>query len=94
MEALAAAIGDPPELMVSDVAMPGLSGIDLAIKFKDVCPDCVVILFSGQARTQQMLEVARAGGYEFEVLAKPVHPRELLGRIKSRLRLREQGTRS
>jgi DNA-binding response OmpR family regulator len=47
----------------------------------------VVILFSGQARTEQMLDEARAGGHNFEVLPKPVHPRELLSRIKSGLRL-------
>ena len=40
-------------------------------------------LFSGQAATADLLEKARALGHEFEILAKPVHPTDLLAKLRS-----------
>lgn len=83
LEALTAARELMPDLLISDVVMPLLSGIDLAIQIREHCPDCKVLLFSGQAATAGMLESARASGHDFEVLAKPVHPTDLLKRIRT-----------
>jgi DNA-binding response OmpR family regulator len=87
LEALTAARLDVPDLLISDVAMPGLSGVDLAIQMRAQCPECKILLFSGQAATFDMLEDARKQGYDFDLLAKPVHPTELLfqiGRLANR----------
>jgi FixJ family two-component response regulator len=81
-EALQAALDKSPDLLISDVVMPGLSGIELAIKMQQLCPGCKVLLFSGQAATADMLETARAGGHDFELLSKPIHPTELLESIR------------
>ena len=83
LKALKAAHAEVPDLLITDVAMPQISGIDLAIQLRDVCPDCKVLLFSGQASTADLLEGARATGYTFELLLKPVHPAELLVRIQT-----------
>jgi FixJ family two-component response regulator len=83
LEALAAAELDAPDLLISDVVMPELSGIDLAIQMQNLCPGCNVLLFSGQAATASMLETARANGHDFKLLLKPVHPTDLLREIKS-----------
>jgi DNA-binding NtrC family response regulator len=83
LEALSAAREMAPDLLISDVVMPLLSGIELAIQLREVCPDCKVLLFSGQAATVSMLEAARASGHDFEVLSKPVHPADLLKKIRS-----------
>jgi len=72
-----------PDLLITDVVMPEMSGIELAIKIKALCAGCKVLLFSGQAATTDLLLAAKAEGYEFEVLAKPVHPKDLLNRLKS-----------
>jgi CheY-like chemotaxis protein len=40
------------------------------------------LLFSGQAATADLLEKARADGHEFEILAKPVHPQDLLNKLR------------
>jgi CheY-like chemotaxis protein len=72
-----------PDLVITDVVMPEMSGIELAIKIKASCADCKVLLFSGQAATTDLPFAAKAEGYEFEVLAKPVHPKDLLNRLKS-----------
>jgi DNA-binding response OmpR family regulator len=71
-----------PDVLLTDVVMPNLSGIDLAIKIKEKWPDCKILLFSGQAETLDLLGAARERGHDFSLLAKPVHPLELLRRIK------------
>jgi DNA-binding NtrC family response regulator len=81
-EALHAACSHPPDLLISDVVMAELSGIDLAIKVQECCPDCKVLLFSGQAATAHLLEVAHANGHDFELLLKPIHPADLLSKIQ------------
>lgn len=72
----------PLDLLISDVAMPQLSGIDLAMQTRAHCPDCKILLFSGQASTTDLLGEARRLGHHFTLLPKPVHPRELLQEIK------------
>ncbi len=82
LKALEAAFSEAPDLLISDVVMPQLSGIDLAIQLSERCPNCKVLLFSGQAATAHLLESARAKGYAFELLLKPVHPGDLLAKIQ------------
>jgi DNA-binding NtrC family response regulator len=82
LDALNAAHSEAPDLLISDVVMPVLSGIDLAIQMQERCPNCKVLLFSGQAATAGMLESARAKGHNFELLLKPVHPTDLLREIR------------
>lgn len=72
-----------PHLVISDVVMPGMSGIEVAIELRRKAPDCTILLYSGQAATAQMMEDARSRGHEFELLAKPVHPVQLLEKVKS-----------
>jgi DNA-binding NtrC family response regulator len=81
LEALAASQADIPDLLISDVAMPGLSGIDLAIQMRAQYPKCKILLFSGQAATLDLLEDARIQGHDFHLLQKPVHPSEMLATI-------------
>ena len=70
-----------PDLVISDVMMPGMSGIELAIQIKERYPGCKVLLFSGVATTADLLEQAREQGHDFELLAKPVHPADLLAKL-------------
>jgi CheY-like chemotaxis protein len=77
-EALAAARSSAPDLLISDVLMPGLSGVDLAIQIKAQCPACKVLLFSGQATTRDLLKDARIQDHTFQVLQKLVDPCAML----------------
>jgi CheY-like chemotaxis protein len=82
--ALAMADVIPPDLLLSDVMMgPGMDGTQLAIAMMMNYPDCKVILFSGHAATQDLLERAREMGHNFTVLSKPLHPAELLANIQN-----------
>jgi DNA-binding response OmpR family regulator len=71
-----------PDLLIADVIMPEMSGTDLAIVVHNKLPTYRILLFSGQAATSDMLKQTRSRGYEFEILAKPVHPLELLERLR------------
>jgi CheY-like chemotaxis protein len=70
-----------PDLIISDVIMPDMNGIEAAIQIRAFLPGCKILLFSGQAATADLLESARAKGHEFEILAKPVHPQDLLAKL-------------
>ena len=82
MDALRAAQNEAPDLLISDVLMPRLSGVELAIQIQALYPHCKVVLFSGQASTVSLLEAAKAEGHDFELLAKPVRPSHLLAVIE------------
>ncbi|MEO6982804.1 MAG: response regulator, partial [Edaphobacter sp.] len=57
---LASAI--PPELLITDVVMPGMTGVELAIEMTRMTPDCKVLMFSGQAITRDLLLKTRNEG--------------------------------
>ncbi len=71
-----------PDLMICDVLMPEMNGIEAAILIRSIVPNCKILLFSGQAATANLLDEARAQGHEFEILAKPVHPADLLAKVR------------
>ena len=81
LDALNAARVEAPDLLISEVVMPELSGIELALRFKEECPSCKVLLFSGQAATANLLQKARDQGHDFTLLSKPIHPTDLLREI-------------
>lgn len=84
--ALETALLMPPEMLITDVVLPGMSGIELAVTVKRVFPDCKILLFSGQASTSDLLASANQSGHHFALLNKPVHPTELLSRVSDSLR--------
>ena len=84
-EALTSIAACRPSLVVSDVIMPGMDGIAMTKIIRKSYPDCPVLLFSGNADTQDLLEAARQEGHAFEVLAKPVPPPQMLAKVASLL---------
>ena len=73
------------DLLLSDVIMPGLTGVDLAMLVKSACPSCRVVLISGNAATSDLLSSAREQGHNFQLLAKPVSPPHLIETIRRSL---------
>ncbi len=71
-----------PDIVISDVIMPDIDGVQTAIGIQRACPNARILLFSGQAATSDILERARAEGHNFELLPKPIHPARLLAAIR------------
>ncbi len=90
--ALETALLMPPEMLITDVVLPGMSGIELAITIRRIFPDCKIILFSGQASTADLLAAARQDGHHFTLLNKPLHPQDLLARVSENLKARKQNS--
>jgi CheY-like chemotaxis protein len=72
-----------PTTILSDVLMPQIDGVETAIAIRQYLPDSRIVLFSGQSATVEILERARAMGYDFELLPKPIHPTELLRHLRA-----------
>jgi len=83
-EALQAARATPPDVVLSDVLMPRMSGVELGIRLRSEFPQTRVLLFSGQAATSELMRKAQADGHTFELFPKPIHPDELIARLKAR----------
>ena len=83
LQAIQAARYYAPDLLISEVSMPVLTGIELAIKVQKQCPNCKVLLLSGRPDITDLLTTSRAKGHTFEVLPKPIHPTALLREIQA-----------
>ena len=81
-EAIEAAHRIKPELVLSDVLMPHIDGVEAAITIQKFLPEARIVLFSGQAATVEILARARVRGYHFELLAKPLHPTQLIKHLR------------
>ena len=73
----------PPDLFLSDVFMPGISGIEAARQICERLPDCKVLLISGQANLNDLRQAIESKGHKFQVLLKPIHPVELIAYIET-----------
>jgi CheY-like chemotaxis protein len=71
-----------PDILLTDVVMPEMNGIELAIRVRNSYPDTTIVLFSGQTGTKDILGRAQGEGYNFELLAKPIHPLKLIEHLK------------
>jgi CheY-like chemotaxis protein len=82
--ALEMALKLKPDYLLTDIVMPGMHGVDLAIHVRNQLPATIIVLLSGQAGITDLLREAKDGGYEFNLLAKPIHPEKLLDYLKQR----------
>lgn len=71
-----------PDYVLTDILMSGMNGVELAIAVSRLSPPTRIVLFSGQAGIYDILEESRAKGFEFPLLAKPVHPSRLIETLK------------
>jgi DNA-binding NtrC family response regulator len=80
-EALDAAHGAPPDLLVCDVEIPQISSLEFAKRIRHESPGCKVLLFSTHSGTNSLLESIRTAAKDFILLFGPVHLKELLDQI-------------
>jgi CheY-like chemotaxis protein len=82
-DALEVAARFHPDYLLSDVLMPRMNGVDLAIAMRKMYPAAKILLFSGQAGISEILLAGHRQGFEFELIAKPIHPLKLIERLKA-----------
>jgi DNA-binding response OmpR family regulator len=80
---LQAALSSPPDLLVLDLMLPGISGVEVLRRLRMTAPVPIIML------TARSSEADRVNGLEFgadDYVAKPFSPRELTARVKAVLR--------
>jgi DNA-binding response OmpR family regulator len=83
--ALVVTSGIAVDAAVVDVTLPDLDGIKTAVEICKRLPNCKIPLMSGDSESAPLLERAKKDGINFDVLAKPIPPLELLGTLKALL---------
>ena len=63
-----------PDLVITDVIMPDMNGIEAAIQIRAMLPACKILLFSGQAATADLLERGGDPGFGLDHLSKQRQP--------------------
>ena len=71
------------DLILLDMKMPGMSGIELLTKIKEIDLDCIVILITAFASVPTAIQALKEGAYDY--VTKPVDPDELNHLVKNAL---------
>jgi DNA-binding NtrC family response regulator len=74
-QALAALKDNAQDLVISDLRMPGLSGIEFLKKVRAEYPETIVVMITAYGTVETAVEAMKAGAYDY--ITKPVHPDEL-----------------
>jgi CheY-like chemotaxis protein len=82
--ALEMALDLRPDLLLSDISLRGIDGIQLAIAIVNAIPACKILLFSSHETYDDIVD-AREEGYNFPALIKPVHPADMLKHVQEHL---------
>jgi len=80
-EGIAAARGGAFDVILSDLQMPGLSGLDVLRRLRDAHVDSVFIIMTGFGTVESAVEAMRLGAVDF--LQKPFFRDELLMRVRA-----------
>jgi CheY-like chemotaxis protein len=72
-----------PDYLLSDVLMPKMNGVELAIAIRKMHPSTRILLFSGQAGISDILLDGQRQGFEFELIAKPIHPLKVIEHLNA-----------
>ena len=69
--ALEAMVKDPPDLVLLDIGLPGMDGIEALERIKRQCPDLLVIMVTAYEDSKSVISAMKAGAYDY--LVKPIH---------------------
>jgi DNA-binding NtrC family response regulator len=78
---------DPYDVIVTDIRMPGMSGLDLVKQVKERMPDTIVLLMTAHASLDTAIEAVREGASDY--LTKPIRLDTVVHKIRTLLRLRD-----
>jgi CheY-like chemotaxis protein len=81
LEALDSTRHESPDVLLVDLKMPEMSGVELAVQMLAVFPDCRILLLSADRKTSGTLATAKSLGYHFDQCIKPVSPVRLVDKV-------------
>jgi len=73
----------PPEVVLLDLALPGMSGLEALPAISDVAPGVPVVMMSGQATLSDAVQATRLGAFHF--IEKPLTPEAVLLTVRGAL---------
>lgn len=77
---------NPYDLIITDIILPGITGIELLKRVKEINPDQIVIIITAYASLETAVETLRAGAYDY--IVKPIIHEEIKQIVKNALRQR------
>ena len=69
-----------PDIVITDIRMPGIDGMELIERTKRICPDTEVIIISGYRHFEYAQTAIRYGVRNY--LLKPIHKKELIDALQ------------
>ena len=81
-----------PPVVVLDVMMPGIGGLDILKYIKRNCPNTQVIILTGRGTTKEGIESMRHGAFDY--MLKPVKIEELLKKLNDAFEVVKKGNHS
>ncbi|MGD2271667.1 MAG: sigma-54 dependent transcriptional regulator [Desulfobacterales bacterium] len=90
-EAIEAMLSGPPDLVLLDIGLPGMSGIEALVKIKDLYPDIVVIMITAYEDVKTVVSAMKQGAHDYVV--KPLQMDSLKVTVRNALetvRLRKE----
>ena len=81
--ALARVAAEPPEVILLDMRMPGLSGLETLGRLRRLAPDIPVIMLTSHGDIETAVEATKLGAYDF--LTRPINDEELVLRVRHAL---------
>jgi DNA-binding response OmpR family regulator len=79
-DALHIAEADPPQIVILDLKMPGLHGLEVLKRLKQIYPEVPVLLLTGYGSTEEGIAGMQIGAYDY--LMKPLNIRELIKKME------------
>jgi CheY-like chemotaxis protein len=75
-----------PDLIITDVTMPGVTGIEVAFAAHAQLPRCKILLFTAHAGLHSLLQPGPTEGLSFDIITKPIRPEDLLVKLRETIR--------
>lgn len=72
------------DIMLVDIKMPKMSGLELLEKVKEIDPDCIVIIITAYASVPSAVQALKNGAFDY--VTKPIDPDELSHLIKNAIK--------
>ncbi|MGI9103840.1 MAG: response regulator [Terriglobales bacterium] len=72
-----------PDVLISDICMKQMDGVQLAKHMRELWPSCRTVLISGSPASYQVMHSVAELGEQFHFLTKPIEPRDLIGLLST-----------